>query len=554
MRFCEEVEEIDRELSAVRGDMEKRRTLSDSLLPWSELDTEIQNIQSTKAVRYLTGMIPEAGLRALRETELEFAAQVYGGSEKSRAVLLACATADYPELQNALKDIEFTDFNFGGLKGTPAQNIDRLMRENDEDQKREAELSERLVKSAVERDLLCRAQDTAVIERDRAAARAALGATGATFVLEGWTRADETENVEAAIQKVTDAYSLELRDPTEDEQVPVVLQNGKLVEPYQAVTKLYAMPVYNSIDATPLFAAYYFIFFGMMLSDTGYGLVLAIACFLLLKLIKPQGMLRQLAGVLLMGGISTVVMGFFCGSFFGVAWPELFAGTSVQNLFPIIDPATEPVKMLVVCAAMGLVHMFFGVGIATYLCFKRKDYLGAFTDNISWFFLIMGVLMLAAPMLGMPQGVATAGKWIAIVSALVILVFAGRDSKSIGGRLAQGAFSLYGITSWLGDVLSYARIFALGLSTGVIGLVLNTLGGMLNSAFQSNAFMQVIGFVLTAAVLVFLHAFMMAITTLGSFVHTARLQYVEFFGKFYEAGGRPFAPLKYNSKFVQVDE
>lgn len=554
LEFCEEVESIDRDLAAVRNDMDKRQALSESLLPWSELDTKIENIKSTNTTKYLTGMLTDEAVAKLREENLDIALEVYGGTEKARAVLIACNAADYADVQAAVKTLDFSDFNFGALTGTPKENIERMQAETEADKKRAEELTAKLTKAAEKRPLLCSAQDEAVIDRDREAAKQELGATGTTFILEGWVREDEMEKVEAAAKSVTDACYCEFREAAEEESEPVVLKNSKLVEPYQAVTNLYALPDYNSIDATPLFAVFYFIFFGMMLSDTGYGFVLAIGCYLFLKLLKPQGMMRQLAGVLCMGGISTIVMGLFFGCLFGVSWPVIFKGLPFENTFPLIDSSTQPIQMLALCAGMGIVHMYFGVLIATWECVKKGDWVGAIGDHFAWLTAVTGLLMLAAPMLGLNPVIGTIGKWIAIVSGVILFLAGGRESKSIGGKIASGAFNCYNITGWLGDVLSYARVFALGLSTGVIGLVLNTLGGMLYSAFQHGAILQGIGFLLTGALLVFLHAFMMAISTLGTFVHTARLQYVEFFGKFYEAGGKPFKPLKYNSKFVQVDE
>lgn len=551
MALCEEVEAVDRELGAVRSERDKRRTLMETLQPWAGLDTGIEHIGSTGTTRVITGMMRAQEIEML--SALPATVELFGG-EKERAVLLVCHEADYPALLQGLRELTFTDFSFPALIGTPKENIGKAGLEIAALDEKETVLLGKLVELAKRRDVLCRACDAAVIERDREASKGALRSTDTCFILEGWVRADETEKIDAALRTVTGQFYTDYRDSTEEEATPVVLKNSKLVEPYQAVTNLYSLPAPNSIDATPLFAPFYFIFFGMMLSDTGYGIVLALGCWLFVKLMKPQGMVGQIAKVLLMGGISTVVMGLFFGSFFGLTWPEVFAGTSFANVFPLIDPGAEPMSMLAVCAVLGLVHMFFGVFIAIYLRIKQGDVLAALVDNLTWFFLVVGLLLLAAPMIGLPAAFATVGKILAIVSAAAIVLFAGRSSKSIGGRLAQGLFSIYGITSWLGDVLSYARIFALGLSTGVIGLVLNTLGGMLYSAFQNGLVMQVIGFILTAAILVALHGFMMAINCLGSFVHTARLQYVEFFGKFYEADNRPFRPLKCNTRFVRTGD
>lgn len=553
MRLCEEVEETDRQLSSLRNDMDKRQAVIDSLLPWSGLDTEVQKLKSTETAKYITGTLPLEDIEKLKEKDLDIALEVYGAADKATAVLIVCLNADYPSVQAELKELEYTEVNFGSLEGKPRDIISSLEEKIAKDKSEEAELSEKLKVQAESRDELCCALDAAVIDRDREAAKASLGATETAFILEGWVREDETDKVEAAVREVTDTCYIEYRERAEEEMPPVVMQNSKLVEPYQAVTNLYSLPSYDSIDATSLFAPFYFIFFGMMLSDTGYGFVLALGCYLFLKLIKPQGMMRQLAAVLCMGGISTIFMGLLFGCLFGVSWSTIFKGLPFENVFPVIDSSTQPIQMLALCAGMGIVHMYFGVIIATAECIKKGDWVGAIGDHFAWLTCVTGLLMLAAPMLGLSPAIATIGKWIAIVSGVILFLAGGRESKSIGGKVASGAFNCYNITGWLGDVLSYARVFALGLSTGVIGLVLNTLGGMLNSAFQHGLIMQAIGFLLTGVLLVFLHAFMMAISTLGTFVHTARLQYVEFFGKFYESGGKPFKPLKYNAKSVRMD-
>ena len=409
------------------------------------------------------------------------------------------------------------------------------------------------MKKIVKREEICRALDGAAIDRDREQSKEALAHTNTAFLLTGWVREDMTEKVRREIEKITDVYYLDFEDPSEGDAVPTALKNSRLIAPYEAVTNLYSLPAYGSIDGTPLMAPFYFIFFGMMLSDTVYGAVLALGAWAFLKYVKPRGMMENLAKVLLMGGISTIFMGLLFGTFAGVSWPVILKGTALENTFPLIDSSANPIAMLALCAAMGIIQMCYGVFIAAYSCIKQGDWAGAIVDNLSWVFIITGLLLMAAPSLGLPAALGTAGKWMAIGFAAVVLLFAGRSKKNVAGRLMSGAGKLYDVTSWLGDVLSYARIFALGLSTGVIGLVLNTLcWDMLFASFKGNPVLMVVGFIIVTVLSVALHAFMMAISTLGCFVHSARLQYVEFFGKFYEAGGKAFKPLRYETKYVNV--
>jgi len=552
LELCAEVEAVERQLSAARGEREKKLALAEALLPWEGLEAGIEEIRSTESIRYLAGFIPPEELPRLEESGA--VVSIFGG-EKERAALIACHREDWEEVHAAVKATAFQEFSFPQLKGTPAANIAALKAEAEELEKKQQGLTEQLAAMSSERAAICQALDGASIERDREASKGALSSTATTFLLEGWVRSDQEQEVIKAVSSVTEAYYAEFNEPEEGDKIPTVLKNSKLVEPYEAVTNLYSLPSPHGVDGTPLMALFYFIFFGMMLSDTAYGLLLAIGAWAFIKIMKPTGMMGGIAKVLFHGGISTIIMGLLFGTIAGVSWNVIFAGTPIENTFPIIDSSAEPMLMLGLCAALGLIHMFYGVLVAAWRCIKQGDWMGAIIDNLCWLFIIVGLLLLAAPMLGLPQGLATVGKFLAIGSAVAVFLFAGRAKGWKPGRFMSGAGKLYDITSWLGDVLSYARIFALGLSTGVIGLVLNTLcWDMLFAAFKGNMILTVVGFVITAALSIALHLFMMAINTLGCFVHTARLQYVEFFGKFYEAGGKAFRPLGYKTRHVRVTE
>ncbi|MDY5800949.1 MAG: V-type ATP synthase subunit I, partial [Eubacteriales bacterium] len=519
-------------------------------LPWADMEDPLETVRSTASLKVMTGTVPADGVNALMETGA--LVQLYGG-EKERAALVICRNDEYAGIAPSIRASGFQEKGFGDIRGTASENIQRLRTEIEALEAERARLEARLAAFAPKREEICRALDGAAIDRDREQSKEALAHTNTAFLLTGWVREDMTEKVRREIEKITDVYYLDFEDPSEGDAVPTALKNSRLIAPYEAVTNLYSLPAYGSIDGTPLMAPFYFIFFGMMLSDTVYGAVLALGAWAFLKYVKPRGMMENLAKVLLMGGISTIFMGLLFGTFAGVSWPVILKGTALENTFPLIDSSANPIAMLALCAAMGIIQMFYGVFIAAYSCIKQGDWAGAIVDNLSWVFIITGLLLMAAPSLGLPAALGTAGKWMAIGFAAVVFLFAGRSKKNVAGRLMSGAGKLYDVTSWLGDVLSYARIFALGLSTGVIGLVLNTLcWDMLFASFKGNPVLMVVGFIIVTVLSVALHAFMMAISTLGCFVHSARLQYVEFFGKFYEAGGKAFKPLRYETKYVNV--
>lgn len=550
LEICAELEGLQRRIAQNGSDTEKRRLQLGSLLPWADMTDPLETVRSTASLKVMTGTVPVDGVKALMETGA--LVQLYGG-EKERAALVICPNEEYAGIAPSIRATGFQEKGFGDIRGTASENIQRLRTEIEALEAERAQLEARLAAFGPKREEIRRALDGAAIDRDREQSKEALAHTKTAFLLTGWVREDMTEKVRREIEKITDVYYLVFEDPSEGDAVPTVLKNSRLITPYEAVTNLYSLPAYGTIDGTPLMAPFYFIFFGMMLSDTVYGAVLALGAWAFLKYIKPRGMMENLAKVLLMGGISTIFMGLLFGTCAGVSWPVIFRGTALENTFPIIDSSADPIAMLALCAAMGIIQMFYAVFIAAYSCIKHRDWAGAIVDNLSWVFIITGLLLMAAPSLGLPAALGTAGKWMAIGFAAVVLLFAGRSKKNVAGRLMSGAGKLYDVTSWLGDVLSYARIFALGLSTGVIGLVLNTLcWDMLFASFKGNPVLMVVGFIIVTVLSVALHAFMMAISTLGCFVHSARLQYVEFFGKFYEAGGKAFKPLRYETKYVNV--
>lgn len=550
LEICAELEGLQRRIAQNGSDTEKRRLQLGSLLPWADMTDPLETVRSTASLKVMTGTVPVDGVNALMETGA--LVQLYGG-DKERAALVICPNEEYAGIAPSIRATGFQEKGFGDIRGTASENIQRLRTEIEALEAERAQLEARLAAFAPKREEIRRALDGAAIDRDREQSKEALAHTNTAFLLTGWVREDMTEKVRREIEKITDVYYLVFEDPSEGDAVPTVLKNSRLITPYEAVTNLYSLPAYGTIDGTPLMAPFYFIFFGMMLSDTVYGAVLALGAWAFLKYIKPTGMMENLAKVLLMGGISTIFMGLLFGTCAGVSWPVIFRGTALENTFPIIDSSADPIAMLALCAAMGIIQMFYAVFIAAYSCIKHRDWAGAIVDNLSWVFIITGLLLMAAPSLGLPAALGTAGKWMAIGFAAVVLLFAGRSKKNVAGRLMSGAGKLYDVTSWLGDVLSYARIFALGLSTGVIGLVLNTLcWDMLFASFKGNPVLMVVGFIIVTVLSVALHAFMMAISTLGCFVHSARLQYVEFFGKFYEAGGKAFKPLRYETKYVNV--
>ena len=555
----EHIRTILEEKKQIEARLEKDATTFSALVPWADMKQDMASVTSTKYTHCFVGLVDAAAEAAIREQEA-ISAEFYGEAG-NRAAVLACLKEDARLVAGFLKTINWTDVIFPRMKGTPREAMAALEQDMAAGEKRLAELQTELESCGVNAAVLENAADALLIERDNLAAETQVEKDTSVFRLEGWVRSDEMDKVEQAIRSVTEDYYTEYRDPAEDETPPTVLKNDSFNTPFESLITLYSLPDARGIDATPYMTPFYIFLFGIMLSDTGYGLILSLGAWLFLKLKKPTGGLRGLAMVLFWGGISTMIWGVLVGTFFGLDFDVIFGTT---DKFPLlIDPTGNPVGMLLFCLLLGVIHLICGHLIKMKMCFGDKDWQGAVFDNLSWVFTLLGMVLAALPMastffdppfdLGWYYALHlnTVGLGLILAGAAMVLLFKGRDKKNPISRLASGLGGLYGATSYLSDILSYARLLALGIATGYLAMVFNTLCSML---MGGSGVMKFVGFIIAVVLLIALHLFSIAINTLGTFVHCARLQYVEFFGKFYEEGGRAFKPLQYKTKHVQISK
>ncbi len=382
-----------------------------------------------------------------------------------------------------------------------------------------------------------------------------LAATEQCVVLEGWVPADREEKVKSALGRLPCAY--ELVRPPEGEEPPVLLDNNGFASNFEWVVGMYAYPKYGTFDPTFIMSIFYFFIFGIMFADVGYGLLLLLGGFLIPKLTHMKGGMKQMLNMFGWCGISCMTLGFVFGGWFGdlpYAMMTSFGGMTLEaakEAYPIfnglvvqfggepvaLNPLENPMAFLIISLAVGVIHLIAGMAVKFILLCKQGEIVAAIFDIGSYWVLFAGLgLIFLAP---------TAG-WIVLgVGALMLLTMYGRAEKNIIMRVLMGFKGLYDLISYASDLLSYCRILALGLAAGVVGQVINllaTMGGPTPG-----------GFVLLVLVMLLGHALNMAINILGSFVHTSRLQYLEFFGKFYEDGGVPFVPACPSDKYSTVE-
>ncbi len=547
------IEEVYNDCCRLQGTIRSMRDLladSDelvsSLTPWKDLDVPLQDLATDGYnVQFWTvqDKIADRNIGKFREDfELCDCSEFHRENGKSYIVVIA-ASELYSELIEAMKELGAHHHSFGHLEGTPAEIIGMQGKLCEGYRKNIAEAEDEARRLASKRDELCLLADHYRERIGLLSAEDRFYYTDSTFILEGWVRALDRPGLENGLSETFDEIETSFRDPSDGENPPISLENGPAAKPYEFVTSLYGRPVYREVDPTPLLAPFFILFFAMCLTDAGYGLSLAaLTSFIIIKF-KPSGGAGLLMKVLFMGGLITSGVGIVAGGIFGInagAFPAW-----LQN-FVFIDPLREPMKMLNISFLMGLVHMIFGMGVRLTADIRARLISDAIFDDLTWmlFLIVLAPLGYTGILNGtLPAGVMVVSKWGAVGLAAVIFLTGGRKQKSPVKKALSGLVKFYDVIGYFGDVLSYARLLALGLATSAIAIAVNDIAAMVKGMpFYT-------GYIAMVLILAGGHAFNLAVNTLGAFVHAGRLQYLEFFSKFFTGGGREFRPFKSERKF-----
>ncbi|MCM1043572.1 MAG: V-type ATP synthase subunit I [Corallococcus sp.] len=397
-------------------------------------------------------------------------------------------------------------------------------------------------------------------KRKKLVAVSGLENTDSTFILEAYCPADDVEKVRDAIYSVSECTVPYFTDvEQDDDNVPTLNKNNKIVSKFETVTNNYSSPHYREIDPNPVMSLFYFIIFGMMVADVGYGILLMLVGLFAKFGLKQNNGVRKLMSLFGFCGISATVIGLMYGSFFSFAmFGEGGWFGDANGLLPLLPGSSEsPMVTMVLSLFLGIIHIMAGIGCNVYKLAKRKDYWGAVLDAFVWEIFFAGLIlavfnagmdMMAYPKWSfrLPQIVGDIGLYMVIFALAVVLLTGGRRKKGIFGKIIGGFSGLYGLINYFGDVMSYIRVFGLMLSSALIGTVVNMLAGMVAGG--------VIGTVMGAVIMVVFHLFNLAMGLLSIYIHNGRLQYVEFFGKFYEGDGRLFVPFGSDTKYVYIKD
>lgn len=532
------INSLEREISRFYADESKLLSLKESLTPWQSLDIPLDTVETRDAAVFF-GMIPSAysfeemEAKMKEDAGLVHVILVSSDKEQHYYAVIYHKTAAEP-LFEVMRKYAYSTAAFKDVAGTAAENIKAIDEKIANIHTEIDNRSKEIASYAGHRENIQICIDRSVQEMSREAAKERLLSTDSIFSLEGWAAVNNLENLTAMLSSYTCAW--ELSDPEEGDTVPTLLENSNFVKPVNMVTEMYSLPVYKGIDPNPLIFPFFVFFYGMMFADMAYGIIMFLACLIIKKKYNPKGTMGYICGLGVIIGIVTAICGFLTGGFFGDAISviaETFCGIPDLELWCIINPLEDPMTILIFGIVLGAIHMVFGQCIHIYLGFRDGQGIGKFDnvlDVLPWWTVFAGIALLAL------QGSAV----LLIAGVLFLICTQGRHKKGFFGKLFGGIASLYDVTSWLGDILSYARLMALMLATTVIASVVNILGSLAGSL------------IVFIPVFLFGHTFNMGINIIGTYVHAARLQYLEFFSKFYESGGIPFKPLAYNTKYVDI--
>lgn len=536
----------------------------EALKPWLSFDLPL-NFEGTANTKAFIGQIKAP----MNELELYDAIASYdkgleavnidviSSSNELTCLCVVCSNDIAVKVQEALVGLEFVRAPYTGTN--PHQEVERLKDEISEANNRIEAINDELKSYAGSINNMRLVHDFYAMRAGKYDILSSIVQSDHVFVIRGYIAEPYIENFKKAIEP----YDLvcEFEDISEKDDEPTMLKNNGFASPLESVVESYSLPGREEFDPTFLTALFYYMLFGLMYSDAAYGLILVIGTALVLakcKHIEPE--FRKTIKLFQYCGIATTFWGFMFGSFFGDA-VDVIAATFFNR--PDIKlpalwfvPVNEPMRMLVFSFAIGLAHLMLGLLAQMYSNIKNGRVKDAIYDDVSWLFFVGGcvVLLLSTPMITGMLGLSftlsatakTVGTALSLIGMLTVLATAGRESKAFGKRFLKGLYGVYGITGYLSDVLSYSRLLALGLATGVIASVFNKIGSMFGKS--------IIGVILFIIVFIIGHVLNLLINVLGAYVHANRLQYVEFYGKFYNGGGRRFEPFAENTKYYRVEE
>lgn len=515
---------------------------------WKDLDVPLSFKGTAKTSAFIGTVAGNYSLEELLETitkanpELLIYAEIINRDKDNTYIFASCPKEQESDAEQVLRTLSFARPSQNTSK-IPQKKIESRLERIEQSEKLIADYKEKIKDLAESRHELQLFYDFCVAKAEHYKTLGEIDRTAHTSLIRGYVAEPDIEFLKKTLQKEFTVV-IEIEEANE-ELAPVKLKNGWFASPAETITTMYSLPSAKDIDPTPLTGFFYYLLFGMMLSDAGYGLLIVIGTLLILKFLNPSQKMRSTFKMFLYCGISTVIWGLIFGSFFGdsiAVISETFFGKRIA-LPALIEPMNgDAVTLLILSLAIGFVQIIAGLAAKFVTAIKNGDKAGAFFDAGLWITTLLGIGILAVGIMAIPQ-LTTVGAVIAIISVIGLILTQGRDKKG-PMRILSGIASLYDITGYVSDLLSFSRLMALGLTTGAMAAVFNMLGAMAGGG--------ILGAVIMVVMFVVGHSLCFALNALGAYVHTLRLQYVELFSKFYDGGGREFKAFSLKNKYFGV--
>ena len=543
-KVSSELNKIGTQYSQIKSEISKKYMRYDEIDLWERLDVNPKELKNLKKVNTFLGTVPIKlkgsfidGISELDKTYYEELKIV-----KDEVYYLVISSIDESEkekLAEVFRNSSFTVENLD-IDAVPQDYKNGLQKEISELKKEKRRLKAQIKTYSEDLTDLQAVYEYMQNKKLRIVESEKLAQTENTILIKGWIPTEKVSEFEKVIKdEAGDNYYLTFTDADRDDAtVPIKLKNGKVASTFENLTGMYAYPRYNEIDPTPLFTPFYILFFGMMGADVGYGLVLLLATMFVLKVVNLSSQMRKSIKFFFYLSFSVIFWGLLYGSYFGATIP---------GMWRLVDPASQYNDLLIGSILFGVVHIFVGLAIKAYMLIRDGKSLEAVYDVLFWYMaLIGGMLFLIFKLMNLSAVVANVSMWVMIAGMAGIVLTGGREAKGVGAKLGGGLYSLYGISSYVGDFVSYSRLMALGLSGGFIASAINMIAGMISGSW--------VGMIFIPVILLGGHLFNMFLSFLGAYVHTSRLMYVEYFGKFYEGGGKPFKDFRTENKYINLDD
>jgi len=546
LKLIDQCEQLETAIEKVKSQIEGLRATLLELQPWQSLTTPVEEIGSLAWTICQAGLLPAGQAKYVQDniSEVGGAIQQVGQTENRYACLVVYLKENANEVQKMLRAAEFAPVSFAAMSGT----VSELIRQHEEKlSQAEGQLQSyiesatKLSKSLLKLEIL---YDHYWNLLNREQTKGAAPATHRTVVLEGWVKENDYRRLEKIVSGF-EASSLSRIEPAADEEIPVEIENKGIIQPFEVITRLYGMPQPSNVDPTIFLAPFFALFFGICLGDAGYGLIMVAATVIVVKKMQGDKKLLWMLGVC---AVFAILVGALTGSWFGDAIQQFVPGLeSLRKRLMWFDPMKKPLMMLGLAIILGYTQLMSGLVIAFVHNLRMKDYAAAVFEQLTWLIMLNALVLLGLSKAGVIS--ADIGKFcgrLAVVPAVLIVLLSNRQG-SWAGRLGLGAYNLFSAVFYLGDVLSYLRLMALGMVSSGLAMAVNLIAQLTLKIPYG------IGILVMILVFVGGHAFNLILSVLGAFVHTMRLQFVEFFPKFLIGGGRTFQPLHKEYKHVHLE-